>query len=101
MSRLLTTYTFTSDELTPMLNNGKHAFLQALIKEGVIDTAKAEEMSRYCIVVKDKTFFGSWWKQIWSHINKKSDDKTNDLYHVVKVIDMHSKNKKSDENTQT
>jgi hypothetical protein len=92
------TYTFTSDELTAMINDAKSAYLNAIEKEGIINGETKNKLIDYCIVIKDKNFFGTVWSKIWHALNHKKNNVDSDLYHVVKVVDIHTK--KDDENTQ-
>jgi len=80
-----TTYSYTNENLTNVLNQGKDILAAGLADEGLIDIVLAEKIAtEYALVVRKRNFFGRLLDRMW----KKDKDGIRVAF--VKVIETRS-----------
>ena len=58
-------YTMSARALTEQNNQAKEVFVETMLKNGVITDEMAEELSQYCLVIAEKSYFGKLWNKVF------------------------------------
>ncbi len=74
-------YSYTSNDLSGLLNDGIDAYLKKLRESDIISQEEFDKLVPYRLVAADSTFFG----RIWNKIAGRNDEGAI-YYTVVKVI---------------
>lgn len=74
-------YSMQDRNITVECNNALDYITKHLLKDGIIDSSQAFEISRYRVVLEEKGYFGSFWDKIFYK------DDTKSKYVVVKVME--------------
>ncbi len=80
------TWTFQTEDLEALLNDGKLYYLSKMVEEKIITREQADLMAYYAItiVIKEQKRFGSWLTNLI--FNKKIDKEPTSRFAVVKVF---------------
>jgi len=73
-------YLYGDTEMTELSNQALDIFLEAMVKNNIIDSEKATELMQYRIVVNRYNFFGKLLRKLFP--NKESL-----IFSVIKVMD--------------
>ena len=73
-------YTYTSNDLSGLLNDAIDVYIGKLTTAGIITEEKKAELQNYRMVVADRNFFG----RLWFKLTSKEDQEI--YYELVKVI---------------
>jgi len=74
-------YKMSAQALTENYNQSKELYIDALLKENIIDDEMANKMNQYCMVISEKKFFGKIWAKIfWKNHNEDMN------ISVIKII---------------
>ena len=62
----ISTYSMTGEQLTELSNQIRELFIDAMLRQGIIDEQQAHNMQQYVFMVVKRGFLGKFWDKLWN-----------------------------------